>query len=349
MLAAFLVGVIVAGSIIYLMTQHSSGGWLEQAAISALDGRAADDSREIQFTVKSGESLTDIALNLEKAKLISSADRFRYIARIQAGANDVRAGEYTLRPNMLSTEILATLRQGKGSNRFTAVEGWRAVQIADQLELQGLATRKDFLAAAHGEYQADFLASRPAGATLEGYLFPDTYSVLPGSTARDIVQRMLDNFSRQFTPERRAQAQRRGLTIHQVITLASIVEREAATPSERPIIASVFTNRMQRGMKLQSDPTVQFALAGLEPAVNSRGYWQSTITDLNLQMDSPYNTYRYAGWPPGPIANPGLAAIEAALNPAQTEYLYFVAKSDGTHAFAVTLREHNENVARYQR
>jgi UPF0755 protein len=160
---------------------------------------------------------------------------------------------------------------------------------------------------------------------------------------------MLDNFDRRFAPEMRAEATRRGLTIHQVVTLAAIVEREAVVAAERPRIAGVFLNRLQRGMKLQADPTVQYAVAGPSPSRLAESYWKQGLTPLDLGVDSPYNTYRYDGLPPGPIANPGLASIRAVLEPEQTDYLYFVAKPDGSHAFARTLREHDDNVARYLR
>jgi len=159
---------------------------------------------------------------------------------------------------------------------------------------------------------------------------------------------MVEQFERRFTPEMREKAQRLGMSIHQVVTLASIIEREAVIPSERPLMAGVFYNRLKDGMSLDADPTVQYALASASPESRKKyGWWKTSLTAEDLQIDSPYNSYRNPGLPPGPICNPGLASLEAALEPAATEDLYFVARPDGSHAFARTLEEHNENVARY--
>lgn len=313
-----------------------------------LDDPVSDDARTVRFVVRPGESGAEIAANLERAGLVRSAWSFRLVARLRGAQGDLRAGEYELRPNMASGEIVEILRSGS-DNRFTVLEGWRLAEIADALERRGLAKRDEFLALARsGDFEGEFLRSRPPGASLEGYLFPDTQEILPGTPTREIVQLMLDNFGRRFTTEMRDVAAQRGLTVHQVVTLASVVEREAAVADERPLIAGVLFNRMRRGMKLQIDATVQYAAAGVEPSYSPAGYWKKGLTQADLAVDSPYNTYRYAGLPPGPIANPGLASIRAVLEPAETDYLYFVAKPDGSHAFARTLKEHNENVARYQ-
>ena len=219
--------------------------------------------------------------------------------------------------------------------------------IADSLDSRGIATREAFLSAAAGDFDADFLRERPPGSTLEGYLFPDTYQVLPGATPRQVLQLMLTAFGERFTPELRAESAKVGLTPHQVVTLASIVEREAVAADERPLIAGVFLQRLKRGLKLQADPTVQFALAGVNPPRRSQGYWKAPLSSADVTINSPYNTYVIDGLPPGPIGNPGLAAIRAVLEAPSTDYLYFVARPDGRHAFARTYKEHEENVARY--
>jgi UPF0755 protein len=201
-----------------------------------------------------------------------------------------------------------------------------------------------------GDFDHDFLADRPEGVTsLEGFLFPDTYEFPSDATARDVIARMLDTFGQRFTPELREQARAQGLTVYQAVTLASIVEREAVLPEERPIIASVFLNRLRAGMHLNADPTVQYAL-GYQG--EGHGWWKRPLLLEDLEVDSPYNTYRHVGLPPGPICNPGLAALEAVVNPADTRYLYFVANDvagDGSHVFAETLEEHNANIAKYRR
>ena len=163
------------------------------------------------------------------------------------------------------------------------------------------------------------------------------------------MRRMLAAFDAQATPELRQAIQASGLSLHEAVTLASIVEREAVLPEERPIIASVFLNRLRLGMPLEADPTVQYALASDPASVERFGFWKQGLTTEDLQVDSPYNTYVNGGLPPGPIANPGLASLEAVAHPAQTSYLYFVARNDGSHVFAETLEEHLRNVEKYQR
>jgi UPF0755 protein len=190
----------------------------------------------------------------------------------------------------------------------------------------------------------------PAGASLEGYLFPETYEVAKGANVRTLIEMMTHQFDKAVTPKLRGQFTDRHLTVHQAVTLASIVEREAAIPAEQPIIASVYLNRLQRNMPLQADPTVQFAVAASNPGEAATiGFWKADLTRDDLKLPSPYNTYAQRGLPPGPICSPGLSALEAVGTPADTEYLYFVAKGDGSHVFAKTDAEHAANVERYGR
>jgi UPF0755 protein len=198
------------------------------------------------------------------------------------------------------------------------------------------------------DYQEGVLQGRPAGASLEGYLFPDTYYFDPHVTSHDIIDRLLRTFDQRFSADLRDAAQKQNLTVHQAVTLASIVEREAQVPDERPLIAAVYLNRLRLGMPLQADPTVQYALAADPQSVAKYGWWKRDLTLDDLHFKSPFNTYQNPGLPPGPIANPGLASIRAVANPANVKYLYFVAKGDGSHAFAETLDEHNRNVQKYQ-
>lgn len=180
----------------------------------------------------------------------------------------------------------------------------------------------------------------PEARSLEGYLFPDTYKFNPGTPVRTIVQTMVENFRKHFTGEMAYITT--GLSVHQTVTMASIVETEAKLPQERPLVASVYFNRYRRHMLLGADPTVIYAL-------KLAGKWDGNIRKVDLQIDSPYNTYRYPGLPPGPIANPGLASLRAAAAPAATNYLYFVARHDGSHVFSTNIGEHNRNVEIYQR
>jgi UPF0755 protein len=230
----------------------------------------------------------------------------------------------------------------------TVPEGWRLEQMAEALGGKGLFDREEFLAACHrASFDYTFLADRPIGATLEGYLFPDTYFVSPKTNAESFLGRMLQTFDERFTAIMREKAAARGMNIHQVITLASIVEREARLPEERPLIAGIYLNRWNLGMTLDADPTVQYALANESASPATYGYWKE-LSPEDLAVDSPYNTYRYIGLPPGPICSPGLDSIQAVLNSELTDYLYFVAQEDGSHAFAATLEEHIENVEKYR-
>ena len=189
----------------------------------------------------------------------------------------------------------------------------------------------------------------PASRSLLGYLLPASYPLQCQASASEMVAAMLDAFTQQVTPEVIAAARSRGLSLDDTVILASVVEREAVIRAEQPVIASVFLNRLKAGLPLQADPTVQFAIANAKPPSGTGGWWKTDLTVADLRVDSPYNTYRNPGLPPGPIANPGIDAIKAVANAATTDYLYFVAKGDGSHAFARTLDEHNANVARYQR
>jgi UPF0755 protein len=265
--------------------------------------------------------------------------------------SQLAAGEYELRPNMAPSEILGLMRQGaEAALSVTFPEGWRTEEIADRLDASGVVSRTEFLrAATRGPYGYTFLAGLPAESSLEGYLFPDTYTFSRRVTATVVVDTMLRNFDRRFDVSMRQQAERQGLSVRDVVILASIVEREAVVAEERPMIAEVFLNRLAVKMPLQADPTVQYAVAQADSdRAREDGYWRLELTEADLEIDSPYNTYRNKGLPPGPISNPGLAALKAVLSPTSTGYLFFVAKTGGEHAFARTLDEHNENVARYR-
>jgi len=212
-------------------------------------------------------------------------------------------------------------------------------EMAALFEERGFGSAKDFLkAAAREELIRDI---DPQAPDLEGYLFPDTYTLPRRTTAAELVDRMVDRFEKALTPEIRAKAAARGLSVRQLVTLAALVEKETAKPEERPLVAAVYANRIKIGMGLQCDPTVIYAL-------ERAGRYTGNLTRADLQFDSPYNTYRYAGLPPGPIAAPGQASLEAAAEPADVPYLYFVSRNDGSHVFATTLDEHNRNVHEWQ-
>ncbi|MGC8873418.1 MAG: endolytic transglycosylase MltG [Chloroflexia bacterium] len=325
-------------------------------ARSPMERAGGDGSVEVDFEVKPGESTADVARHLAEAGLIRSPGLFQLWARFRQMDSRLEAGWYRLRSDMSMNEILErlVLPPENRDKTFTIIEGLRLEEVAGSLEAQGIVPAEDFLGALQKPYAFDFLADRPEGTSLEGYLFPDTYRVPPDITATGVVETMLENFGRKVTPEMWEQARARGMTLYEVLTLASIVEREAVLDRERPIIASVYLNRLGKGMLLQADPTVQY---GLGYDAEHHTWWPDLSEFARLgvsslaEIDHPYNTYRYPGLPPGPICNPGLASIRAVLEPAETDYFFFVAKNDGSneHAFARTLEEHIANIQRYQR
>jgi len=336
---------------LYLLTQRDA---IEQP-------HSPDDTHTVPFTVEPGTPARTIGRNLEAAGLIDDDLLFEAYVRVHGLTDRLHAGDFALSPSMTLVEIVDALQQSQADSvRVTIPEGWRYGQIVDHLaELDLLAD--DALAAyaahvANGDQlaldtaQYPFLAVRPAGASLEGFLFPDTYEIpMTDTTATDVLRRQLDAFANQVVPlyEKATASGLTDLDLYTVLTLASIVEREAVVASERPAIAGVYFNRLTRGMKLEADPTVQYAM-GYQP---DTGQWWKTPVFLEeySAVDSPYNTSLYPGLPPGPIANPGLGSIQAVLSPAKHDYLYFVAlpEEDGRHIFAETFTEHTENVRNY--
>jgi UPF0755 protein len=313
-------------------------------------------SGPILIVVEPGDTAADIGRRLEASEIIHSGAGFERLARIIGAESRLAAGEYEFLPGTSVLDAVGRIRDGLTAARLVSVrEGLRMEEIAALLEERGVVKANDFLATANNlattgsSVDADLLASRPAAATLEGYLYPATYSFSFRVTPQEVVLKMLEALSARFTPELRREAAAAGLTVHQVLTLAAIVEREAVLPEERPLIASVYLNRLAIGMPLQADPTVQYAITARPGSVVEFGYWKRELSLQDLQYDSSYNTYVRAGMPPGPIASPGIDSIRAVIRPAQTNYLFFVARNDGSHAFAETFEEHQANVLRYQR
>ena len=304
----------------------------------------------VSVSVGENEAARDIAEMLEEQGVIDSAIQFRVLAELLGYEGMLQAGEYEFDPDTPALEVVYRMRRGIVSPLFvTVIEGWRLEEIADALDEQGAISREEFLeAAAAGDFDFDFLRRLGPATPLEGYLFPATYFYRRDDSAEDIIQQMLKAMDDNFTQDMRNQALDRGLTMHGVLTLASIIEREAKVSEERPIMAQVFLTRLRRGIPLEADPTVQYALAEDPESVAAFGYWKAQLTSDDLELDSPYNTYRVAGLPPTPIAAPRLDSMMAVIEPADTNYLYFVAKPDGSHAFAETLDEHQRNIEEYQ-
>jgi UPF0755 protein len=311
------------------------------------------ESEPVSVSVEENAAVQDIGDTLEEEGVIDSAIQFRVLAELLGYDRMLQAGEYEFDPGTPALEVVYRMRRGIVSPLFvTVVEGWRLEEVADALDEQGVISREEFLeAAVAGNFDLDFDFLRRLGSAtpLEGYLFPATYFYRRDDSAEDVIQQMLQAVDENFTGDLRSQALDRGLTMHAVLTLASIIEREAKVPEERPIMAQVFLKRGRLGIPLEADPTVQYALVDDPESVTKFGYWKAQLTSDDLELDSPYNTYRVPGLPPTPIAAPRLDSIIAVIEPADTNYLYFVAKPDGSHAFAETLEEHQRNIEEYLR
>jgi UPF0755 protein len=311
-----------------------------------LDTPVGGAQQVVELDVLQGDSAAAVVSKLEASGLIQDGTLLRNYLRFRGLDTSIEAGGYLLTGDMSVKEIAEALQRAELQERvFTVVEGWRREQIAEALALLGsnIAFQPvDFLQASSQVPVAysswvDF----PPSASLEGFLFPDTYSLDPDTTASDLIISMLENFDKRISPDLRSGFQIQGLSLYQAVTLASIVEREAVVPDERELIASVFLNRLSLNMSLEADPTVQYALG--QQADGS--WWKAPLSLTDLEIDSPYNTYRYPGLPIGPISNPGLDSLEAVAFPATTTYLYFRATCDGSgrHSFAETFEEHESN------
>lgn len=291
--------------------------------------------------IPSGSGSVAMGRRLADAGVIRSAASFRLAVWMRGSGRRLQAGDYKFDRPMSTAEVVDKIARGDVYvQAITFREGLTAREMAALYESGGFGTAADFLAATKNAALVQDID--PAARDLEGYLFPDTYTLPRSLTAAQLVERMVGRFQKALTPELRQQAADRGLNVRQLVTLASLVEKETGKGEERPIVAGVYTNRLKIGMGLQCDPTVIYALM-------LAGRYDGNIRKGDLQIDSPYNTYRYAGLPPGPIAAPGEASLRAAANPADVPYLYFVSRNDGSHVFATTLDEHNRNVNEFQR
>lgn len=320
---------LILGSAVLLVLLVGAGRFLLLPA-SPVD-------REVVIEVADGASLTMVARQLNESGVISRPAYFVLLGRALGAQRAIQAGEYALRTTMRPTEVLHRLTSGAVVQiPVTIPEGFSIREIATELDDQNLMTAQAFLAAvADPAVRTDEGIDAPS---LEGYLFPSTYYVSRRTKPAELVRRMVRQFQESTRSLDWSLAEGHHLSRHEIVTLASIIEKETSRDEERPLIASVFYNRLTRRMPLQSDPTVIYALDDFD----------GNLRRVDLEIRSPYNTYRVAGLPPGPIANPGLASLEAALHPAATAYLYFVSKNDGTHFFSSTLAEHEKAVARYQ-
>ena len=298
---------------------------------------AGGDSTTSVFTIRRGQDFATTTRLLNESGLIKDPFKYRVLARLKGYDKRVQAGEYMLSASMSPIQILEKLVSGKVRlHRITIPEGHNLKQIADLVEASGFVSRDIFYTAATN---AELVKRQGIDAnTFEGYLFPDTYHFPRAVSAEEIIATMLQRLRQIFVPEWKSQAENIGFTIHQTLTLASIIEKETGAAFERPLISSVFHNRLKKGMRLETDPTVIYGLKDFD----------GNLTRKHLRTRTPYNTYKINGLPPGPIASPGAESIKAALFPADTKYLFFVSKKDTTHHFSATFAEHNRAVRKYQ-
>jgi UPF0755 protein len=289
------------------------------------------------FVVRDGASLREVAVELERNHLIKNDRLFLLWARLMGYGKDIKAGEYALNAGMPPVKILNILRLGTIIiHPVTIPEGFTSEQIGALLDEKGLVDGTEFISLTRDPGVAKRYGM--SGEGLEGYLYPDTYHFSRGLPALSIIDTMVKRFRQMIAPLE-ARAEEIGMSMKDVVILASIVEKETGVSEERPLIASVFLNRLKKRMRLESDPTVIYGLKDFD----------GNLRKTDLSDHSPYNTYIIRGLPPGPIANPGVDSIKAVLYPAQTDYLYFVSKNDGSHYFSKTLTEHNNAVRIYQK
>jgi UPF0755 protein len=292
-----------------------------------------------------GDAVGTIVTRLTESGLIRNPDLFTEYLVYKGYDTRMQAGSYTLDATLSPVEIAAALIDTTPKDvDFGVLAGWRLEEIAAVLPTSGMSIAPDeFLQAAHNLDLAPGLkAELPVQASLEGFLLPGKYTFPRDTSAAELLAKLTGQFEAQVTPEMRQGFEKQGLTLYQAVTLASLVEKEAVMEDEQPTIASVFYNRLAKGMRLESDPTVQYALGY---NADQHTWWTNPLSAADLQTDSPYNTYSNVGLPPGPIANPGISALKAVAEPAQTEYYYFRARCDGSHRhqFAATLDEHIQN------
>lgn len=299
----------------------------------------------VPFAIELGEPVLSITQRLENLGLIPSASALRLYLQYSGLDTSLQAGEFTLNPGMTPVAIAQELQDSTPETvKFNILPGWRLEEIAAALDYTGLnISAKAFISAAQKRpAQYSFSDSLPATASMEGFLFPTTYELPRQLNAPQLLAIFLEQFDNQVTPVLRQAVEQQRLTLYQAVTLASIAQREAIITEELPAITAVYVNRLRAGMKLEADPTVQYAV-GFNSSQNT--WWTNPLSLADLAFDSRYNTYVYTGLPPGPIANPGLEALQAVANPEESPYYYFRARCDGSglHVFAVTFQEHLNN------
>jgi len=279
------------------------------------------------FVVRKGEGVKDIAVRLEKEELIRSPLAFFLLVRSLGISQEIQAGDFRLNPSMDAKTIAQNLTHGTLDVWLTALEGWRVEEIALKIAQEMAIPEKEFLKVAK-----------------EGYMFPDTYLIPRDASVAAVVEIFYNNFEKKFDDNLKSEARRRGLDEREVIILASLVEREAKFDEDRSKVASVLFNRLESGMKLDIDATIQYAL-GYQ--ADEKSWWKKGLTKEDLKTNSPYNSYQEIGLPPMPICNPGLLSIKAVIYPQETDYWYYLSDQKGQMHYSKTLEEHNQNISRY--
>jgi len=332
-LCVILIGVV-------LVFADPSVAKIEKPAVDPATETELVEERRINVKIQEGLSTAEIADRLAEKGIIGSSLKFRILARLRGYDDKLRPGSYSFTADMSDDDVFAKLLTGeKKLIKFTVPEGFGVKEIAERLYNLDLVNREDFLQAAEDFAPYDYMRKRKNVLfAAEGFLFPDTYTVESDMEIDELLNLMAGTFDQQLKPEMRVAAEKMGLSVYDLITLASLVEREVRFPEDRPIVAQVLLKRLKMNMPLQTDATLQYLMDAPKEDV--------TIEDT--QIDSPYNTYQHTGLPPGPIANPGMASIEAVLHPAETDYLYFVADRQGHNHYAYTYEEHLNLVNQYR-
>jgi UPF0755 protein len=327
--------------ILIVLAAIAAGTWMGWRQYLRLEAPYRGYAAAEQFVeVPGGLGPQAIGRLLVDAGVVCDLTTWRLAVWRSGKATTLKAGDYRFTGAIAPAAVVEKIARGDVYFRIITIpEGLTIRQMAAIYEQAGFGPAKDFTAAAGDPSLASALD--PAARNLEGYLFPDTYALPRRTSAPGLVRRMVERFESVMTPGLRQAAAAMGLTVREAVTLASLVEKETSAPEERPLVAAVYHNRLRQRIGLQCDPTVIYAL-------ELRGRFNGNLTRADLAIDSPYNTYRYRGLPPGPIAAPGRLSLEAAVRPAPADYLYFVSRNDGSHAFASSLAEHNRNVQKYQ-
>jgi UPF0755 protein len=299
---------------------------------------APDDKNEKRIVeIKAGESIPNIINDLESKGVILSGKKFYFFAKLNRKLDELKYGEYEFTTSMKPFEVLDKLIRGDIKKyKITIPEGYNIYQITDLISNELLINKEGFIIKCLSKESVTAFGLK--GMTLEGYLFPDTYYFTKSMTTENIISKMVLNYRRNFNKHMKKRAKKLGMTEYEIVTLASIIEKETSEPSEMPTISAVFYNRLKKKMRLQSDPTVIYGIPN----------FNGNLTKKDLNTRTPYNTYKISGLPPSPISNPGLAALKAALNPEDVPYLYFVSKNNGTHHFSEDFEEHQGAVYKYQ-